>query len=54
MFTAYSGNYKKKVKEQQLSSKVQNAVVVFGKAGNAARGIVIGVIAFLTFLILVT
>ncbi len=49
MFRAYSGKYKEKVKEQQLSSKVQHTVVVFGKVGYTARGIVIGVIAFLTY-----
>ena len=49
MFRAYSGKYKEKVKEQQLPSNVQNTVVVFGRVGYTARGIVIGVIAFLTY-----
>lgn len=49
MFRAYSGKYKEKVKEQNLSSEAQNTVVMLGKVGYTARGIVIGVIAFLTY-----
>lgn len=49
MFRAYSGKYREKVKDQQLSPKVQDLVVTFGKIGYTARGFVIGVIAFLFY-----
>ncbi|MFW6257715.1 MAG: DUF1206 domain-containing protein [Prolixibacteraceae bacterium] len=49
MFRAYSGKYQKKVKEQNLSPKVKETVLTFGKLGYTARGIVVGVIAFLTY-----
>ncbi len=49
IYRAYSGNYKKKVKEQQLDEKTQKLLVVSGIAGYTARGIVVGIIAFLTF-----
>ena len=49
MFRAYSDKYQEKVKEQNLSPKVQNIVLTFGKLGYTARGIVVGVIAFLTY-----
>lgn len=48
-YRAYSGNYKKKVKEQQLDEKTQKLLVVSGLAGYTARGVVVGIIAFLTF-----
>ena len=46
---AYSGNYKKKIEEQHFSDKTQKLVVVSGIAGYTARGVVIGIIAYLTF-----
>lgn len=49
MFRAYSGNYKNKVKEQNLNKHAQKVVISFGIAGYTARGLVIGVIAFLTY-----
>ncbi len=49
MFRAYTGKFKDKVKEQNLSQKAQKAVITFGKAGYTARGIVVGIIAFLTY-----
>lgn len=49
MFRAYSDKYQEKVKEQDLSPKVQEIVLTFGKLGYTARGIVVGVIAFLTY-----
>jgi len=49
MFRAYSNKYKEKVKEQNLPSEVQQTVLTFGKLGYTARGLVVGVIAFLTY-----
>ncbi len=49
MFRAYTGKFKEKVKEQGLPQKAQKAVLTFGKVGYTARGIVIGVVAFLTY-----
>lgn len=49
MFRAYSDKYQKKVKDQKLPDKAQKTVLLFGKLGYTARGIVIGVIAFLTY-----
>ncbi len=49
MFRAYSGKFKEKIKEQGLPQKAQKAVLTFGKVGYTARGIVVGVIAFLTY-----
>lgn len=46
---AYSGDFKKKIKDQHFSDKVQKLMVVSGIAGYTARGIVIGIIAYLTF-----
>lgn len=49
MFRAYTEKFKDKVKEQNLPQKAQKAVITFGKIGYTARGIVVGVIAFLTY-----
>lgn len=49
IYRAYSGNYKKKVQEQHLNEHTQKLMVVSGIAGYTARGIVIGIIAYLTF-----
>ena len=48
-YRAWSGNFKNKVKDQHLSEKAQKLVYVSGVAGYAARGVVIAIIAFLTF-----
>ncbi len=49
MFRAYSNKYQNKVKKQGLSEKAQKTILTFGKIGYTARGVVIGVIAFLTY-----
>ncbi|MBN7814251.1 DUF1206 domain-containing protein [Algoriphagus pacificus] len=49
MIRAFTNSYQKKVKAQDLGPKAQKVVLTFGKIGYTARGIVIGVIAFLTF-----
>lgn len=48
-YRAYSGNYKNKVKEHDLDPKTRKLVTVSGIAGYTARGVVVGIIAFLTF-----
>ncbi len=48
-YRAYTGNYKSKLKEQNLGEKTQKLVYVSGVAGYTARGVVIGIIAFLVF-----
>ncbi|MFO7977875.1 MAG: DUF1206 domain-containing protein [Bacteroidales bacterium] len=49
MYRAYTEKYRKKLKEQGLSDKTQKLVLTLGKLGYTARGIVIGVIAFLFY-----
>ncbi len=49
MVIAYTNLYKKKVKAQNLDPKAQKLMVTLGKIGHTARGIVIGVVAFLTY-----
>ena len=49
IYRAYSGSYKKKVKEYKFDRKTQKLIVTFGIAGYTSRGIVIGIIAWLTF-----
>ncbi|HZH73795.1 MAG TPA: DUF1206 domain-containing protein [Mariniphaga sp.] len=49
IYRAYSGEYRKKIQEQHFSDKTQKLMVVSGIAGYTARGIVIGIIAYLTF-----
>ncbi|WP_425636493.1 DUF1206 domain-containing protein [Algoriphagus yeomjeoni] len=49
MVIAYTNLYKKRIKAQNLDPKIQNLMVTLGKIGHTARGIVIGVIAFLTY-----
>ena len=49
IFRAYSGNFKKKVQEHQFSRKTQKLMIVSGIAGYTARGVVIGIIAYLMF-----
>ncbi len=48
-YRAYSGNYKKKIQEKHFTRKTQKLMIVSGIAGYTSRGIVIGIIAFLTF-----
>ncbi|RAI84851.1 DUF1206 domain-containing protein [Algoriphagus yeomjeoni] len=49
MVIAYTNLYKKRIKAQNLDPKIQNLMVTLGKIGHTARGIVIGVIAILTY-----
>lgn len=49
MVRAFTNSYQKKVKAQDLGPKAQKVVLTFGKIGYTSRGIVIGVIAFLTY-----
>lgn len=46
---AYSGVFNKKVKDTGLDQKAQKLILTSGKIGYTARGIVIGIISFLTF-----
>ncbi len=48
MYRAYSGKYKEKLKQMDISEKARKLVFAFGVAGYSARGAVIGIIAFLT------
>ncbi|MBN3584691.1 DUF1206 domain-containing protein [Algoriphagus aestuarii] len=49
MVIAYTELYNKKVKAQNLDPKLQKLMITLGKIGHTSRGIVIGVIAFLTY-----
>jgi hypothetical protein len=49
IYRAYTGKYKKKINEQHLDDKARKLLIVSGVAGYTARGIVIGIIAFLIF-----
>lgn len=49
MIRAYTESYQKKVRAQDLPLNAQKMVLLFGKIGYTSRGIVIGVIAFLTY-----
>lgn len=49
MVIAYTNSYQKKVKAQNLEPKVQKLMLTLGKIGYTSRGIVIGVVAFLTY-----
>jgi ABC-type Na+ efflux pump permease subunit len=49
IYRAYTGKYKNKIKEQHLSDNSRKLLVVSGIAGYTARGIVIGIIAYLIF-----
>ncbi|MBS0001224.1 MAG: DUF1206 domain-containing protein [Cyclobacteriaceae bacterium] len=48
-YQAYSENFKKKLRQSKLDEKARNLVYKSGKIGFTARGIVIGIISFLTF-----
>jgi hypothetical protein len=46
---AYTGNYRKKIREQHLDDNSRKLLVVSGIAGYTARGVVIGIIAYMFF-----
>lgn len=46
---AYSGKFNKKVKNTGLNQKAKKLILTSGKVGYTARGIVIGIVSFLTF-----
>ncbi len=48
IYIAYSGKFKEKIDHAGLDSKVQKTILITGKIGYTARGIVIGILAFLT------
>lgn len=48
IYLAYSGKFKKKVKNAQLDYGTRKYIVETGKVGYTARGIVIAIIAYLT------
>jgi len=48
-YQAYSGNFREEVDEAGLDNKAQRILIKFGKVGFTARGIVIGIMAFLMF-----
>ncbi|MBK6265978.1 DUF1206 domain-containing protein [Marivirga sp. S37H4] len=48
-YRAYSGKFKKKVEAAELDNKVERWVLNTGYVGYTARGIVVGVISYLTF-----
>lgn len=49
LYRAYSGKFKDKVKDSGLDQRVRNLLLKTGRVGYTARGLVIGVIAYLTF-----
>ena len=49
LWRAYSEKFANKVKETGLAQKAQKLILNTGKVGYTARGIVIGIISFLTF-----
>ena len=49
IYRVYSGRYNRKLKEMNLGAKAQKMVNYSGMAGYTARGVVIGIIAYLTF-----
>jgi len=48
MFRAYSGKFKDKLEETDMDEKARKVMILTGRAGYTARGLVIGVIAYLT------
>ena len=48
MYRAYSGKFKDKLKEMEMDEKARKTMVYTGHIGYSARGLVIGVIAYLT------
>jgi len=49
IYLAYSGVFKKKVQAAELDNRVEKIVINSGYVGYTARGIVIGIISYLTF-----
>lgn len=49
MVIAYTNLYRKRIKAQNLKPRVEKLMVSLGKIGYTSRGIVIGVVAFLTY-----
>ncbi|MBX2840637.1 MAG: DUF1206 domain-containing protein [Flammeovirgaceae bacterium] len=49
LYRAYSGKFKNKVNESGLGRKARELVLKSGQIGYTARGVVIGIISFLTF-----
>lgn len=48
IYKAYSGKFKNKIKEAQLPQKARDILMKTGRIGYTARGIVIGIVGFLT------
>ncbi|AEL25296.1 DUF1206 domain-containing protein [Cyclobacterium marinum] len=48
IFIAFSGKFKEKVKESGMNDKAQQIMISSGRVGYTSRGIVVGVIAYLT------
>ncbi|MBD3629268.1 DUF1206 domain-containing protein [Cyclobacterium sp.] len=48
MFRAYSGKFKDKLKESGMDEKKQKLMINSGRVGYTARGLVLGMIAYLT------
>jgi hypothetical protein len=48
-YRAYSGKFTDKIRNAELDRKVQDYLIKMGKLGFTARGVVVGVIAFLFF-----
>lgn len=48
LYRAYSGDFRKEVEETRMSRKEQKLLINAGKFGHTARGIVLGLMAFLT------
>ena len=48
IFIAFSGKFKNKVKESELNDKAQQLMISSGRIGYTSRGLVVGVIAYLT------
>ena len=46
-YRAYSGSYRKKIERTHLNDNVRTTILTAGKVGYTARGIVLGVIAYL-------
>jgi hypothetical protein len=49
MYNAYFGKFKKKVHAAELDDKIEKIVINSGYVGYTARGIVVGIISYLTF-----
>lgn len=49
IFLAYSGKFKKKIQAAELNNRVEQIILNSGYVGYTARGIVVGIISYLTF-----